>query len=69
MKNLTDLNQVEPVEMINAGPITINGNATVVEMLRTVKNSPFTVSYLPVVDAAGKALGIVNFANLIKAEL
>lgn len=69
MKNLTDLNQVEPVEMINAGPITINGNATVVEMLRTVKNSPFTVSYLPVVGAAGKALGIVNFANLIKAEL
>lgn len=69
MKNLADLNQVEPVEMINAGPITINGNATVVEMLKTVKNSPFTVSYLPVVDAAGKALGIVNFANLIKAEL
>lgn len=69
MKNLADLNQVEPVEMINTTPITINGNATVVEMLKTVKNSPFTVSYLPVVDADRKALGIVNFANLVKAEL
>lgn len=69
MKNLEDLNKVKPDEMINSSPVTVNGGATVVELLKVVKYSPFTVSYLPVVSADGAALGIVNFANLIKAEL
>ncbi len=69
MKNLTDLNKVQPNEMINSNPITITGTATVVQMLKKVKNSAFTVSYIPVVSEDGKALGVVNFANLIKAEL
>ncbi|HLU87003.1 MAG TPA: CBS domain-containing protein, partial [Taishania sp.] len=69
MKHLSDLNSIQPAEMINLKPITIQGKMTVVEMLKVVKLSPFTVSYLPVVSAEGKALGIVNFANLVKAEL
>ena len=55
--------------MVNTQPITINKDLTVDQMLSVVKKSPFTVSYLPVVDTAGKAVGIVNFSNLIKAEL
>lgn len=69
MKNLADLNNVQSVEMINKSPITVHNNATVVELLKIVKYSPFTVSYLPVVSENGEALGIVNFSNLIKAEL
>ncbi len=69
MKNMADLNKVQPGEMINGAPIVIEGTATVVQLLRTVKSSPFTVSYMPVVSHDRKALGIVNFANLIKAEL
>lgn len=69
MKNLSDLNKVQPKEMINLSPITISGDATVVQLLKTVKNSHFPVSYMPVVARNGTALGIVNFANLIKAEL
>lgn len=69
MKNLSDLNKVKPAEMINPSPITIEGNATVVQLLKTVKSSSFPVSYMPVVSQNGKALGIVNFANLIKAEI
>lgn len=69
MRHLPDLNTVQPREMINTTPITIEGKSTVVQLLKTVKNSPFTVSYMPVVSKEGKALGIVNFANLIKAEL
>ena len=55
--------------MVNENPITVPASYTVDEMLKVVKKSPFTVSYLPVVDADNKAVGIVNFANLIKAEL
>lgn len=69
MRNMADLNKVQPGEMINGSPIVIEGEATVVQLLRTVKSSPFTVSYMPVVSHDRKALGIVNFSNLIKAEL
>lgn len=69
MKNLADLNTIQPREMINTHPITILGKLTVVEMLKVVKLSPFTVSYLPVLSNEGSTIGIVNFANLIKAEL
>lgn len=69
MKNLADLNKIQPKEMINCSPVTIFGHATVVQLLKEVKSSPFTVSYMPVIDKNNKALGIVNFANLIKAEL
>ena len=69
LKSLSNLNEVDVESMINANAIKISGNATVVELLKTVKEAPFAVSYLPVVDEDGKAIGIVNFSNLIKAEL
>lgn len=61
--------KLDLLTMINEKPITVFSNYTVDEMLKVVKKSPFTVSYLPVVNQENKAVGIVNFANLIKAEL
>lgn len=69
LRHLKDFNQVEAHELINKNPITVKGDATVLEMLKLVKESPFSVSYLPVLSPENKAIGILNFANLVKAEL
>jgi len=37
--------------------------------LQLIKNSPFAVLYLPVINAENKLKGIVQFSNLIKAEI
>lgn len=69
LTNGTDLNMLEVSDLINTNPIQIDEDATVVELLQLIKNSPFAVLYLPVVDKAQKLKGIVQFSNLIKAEL
>jgi CBS-domain-containing membrane protein len=55
--------------MMNMSPLVIQSDQTVVEMLQLIKSCAFPVMYLPVVNQDGKAVGIVNFVNLIKAEL
>lgn len=69
MKAYPDYTTLEVRSVVNKKPITITENLTVEEMLKVVKKSPFSVSYLPVVNAENDTVGIVNFANLIKAEL
>ncbi len=69
MRAYPNYSGLDLVTLINENPITINEELTVEEMLKVVKKSPFSVSYLPVVNENGKAVGIVNFSNLIKAEL
>jgi pentose-5-phosphate-3-epimerase len=72
LKNLhngADLNFIDPNSMINRQPICIREDASVVELLQLIKNSPFAVLYLPVIDAAKQLKGIVQFSNLIKAEI
>jgi Mg/Co/Ni transporter MgtE len=55
--------------MINKKPIYIKEDATVLELLQLIKNSPFAVLYLPVIDSNMQLRGIVQFSNLIKAEI
>lgn len=69
LRHLDDLNQMVANECTNTRPTVIRETSTVLEMLQLIKKSPFPVSYLPVVDERGKALGIVTFVNLIKGEL
>ena len=67
--HLSDLNGIDPRELLNMHPTTIPVSYTVNEMLQLIKNSKFPISYLPVVDKDGVAKGIVTFVNLIKGEL
>ncbi|MDG1146919.1 MAG: CBS domain-containing protein [Crocinitomicaceae bacterium] len=69
LNNLDDINAFPPTELINPSPVTINENTTVLEMLQLIKTSTFPILYLPVLDDAGFAKGIVTFVNLIKGEL
>ena len=69
LSNGLDLNALDAKNLINAQPICIQEDATVLELLQLIKNSPFAVLYLPVVDSANALKGIVQFSNLIKAEI
>lgn len=69
LNNLSDIENMDPVTMINRAPVTIASNATVDEMLNEVRSQSFPVTYLPVVDETQNAAGIVTFVNLIKGEI
>lgn len=69
LKNLGDLNQLDPTSLINASPTKITDTSTVIEMLQLIKYSNFPITYLPVLNKDGFAKGIVTFVNLIKGEL
>ncbi len=69
LKNLDKLQDLSPVMMMNTHPLVIHESQTVIEMLQLIKSCSFPVMYLPVVNSDRKAVGIVNFVNLIKAEL
>lgn len=69
LKTLNDLNKLNASMMLNPNPLTVKDSDSVVDMLRLIKSSSFPVMYLPVVNSLGHAVGIVNFTNLIKAEI
>lgn len=69
LKNVADFNQLKVEELINPNPTKLLGKQTVSDMLQVVRESKFPISYLPVVDEANKAIGILTFVNLIKGEL
>lgn len=69
IKNLDDLNQLKGEELINLNPIFIRENDTVFSMLQQIKQCTFPIMYLPVLNNQGEFVGIINFGNLIKAEL
>ena len=69
LKNLSDLNKIKGEDLINRTPKTINDEDTVYSMLQLIKSCPFPIMYLPVLKNNEKSAGIVNFVNLIKAEL
>lgn len=69
LKSIGNLNAIKANELINSSPTCIDDESTVLDMLRLIKTSPFPVSYLPVLNKSGNAVGIVTFVNLIKGEL
>ncbi len=69
LRNIDDFNGIDPKKLLNENPVAVNEDATVFEMLQRIKKAPFPITYLPIVDDAGKAKGIVTFVNLIKGEL
>ena len=69
LANLGNLDQIEIASMINKSPITISGSYTVYQLLRFIKRESRTIVYLPVLDTNNKAIGSINFLNLIKGEL
>jgi CBS domain-containing protein len=55
-------------DLINPKPVTVNENASVVELIRLIKSKKFPITYLPVVNNEQKVTGVITFFNLIKGE-
>jgi ribulose-phosphate 3-epimerase len=69
LKYIHNINELDPISMINSSPLVVPDSGTVLDMLRLIKFSRFPVSYLPVLNKDGFAVGIVTFVNLVKGEL
>ncbi len=69
IKSLKEHRNLEVKDLINYQPVSVRSDATVVELLRLIKQCSFPVMYLPVVNEHHQAVGIVNFVHLIKGEI
>ncbi len=69
LEKLDNLNTLDVSNMINKTPLVIYDHYSVYQLLRFVKKETKTIVYLPVIDENNKAVGTVNFMNLIKGEL
>ena len=68
IRHIGNPGELDVRDLINRHPVTVNENATVREMLRLIKSKQFPITYLPVVNDANEATGVVTFLNLIKGE-
>jgi len=69
LNSIDDLTNLNVTSMINRDSIGIQDTATVNEMLQLIKKYAFPITYLPVLDEAKNAVGIVTFVNLIRGEI
>lgn len=69
IKNLNDLNNIVVENIVNLQPVSINENATVLELLKHIKSKSIPITYLPVINNDNIVTGCVTFINLIKGEL
>jgi ribulose-phosphate 3-epimerase len=68
LKNISSLDKIDVSGMINRNPAFVCEDDTVSEMLNYIKNLPFPVLFLPVVDKEKRIKGTIKFNNLIKGE-
>ena len=69
LHSIHDLSNLDVHQMINTSSIGILETATVNEMLQLIKKYEFPITYLPVLNEANNAVGIVTFVNLIRGEI
>lgn len=69
LNSIDDITNLNVTSMINSDSVGIQEKATVNEMLQLIKKYAFPITYLPVLDEAKKAVGIVTFVNLIRGEI
>ncbi len=69
LNSIDDLTNLNVTSMINRDSVGIQEKSTVNEMLQLIKKYAFPITYLPVLDEAKKAVGIVTFVNLIRGEI
>jgi ribulose-phosphate 3-epimerase len=68
LKRIGWLNDIHESDITNKAPVTVNENATVIELIRLIKSKTFAITYLPVVDNNNKVTGALTFFNLVKGE-
>ena len=69
LNQIKNIQAITPETLVNRHPLTISAKQSVIDLLQVLKRTNFPVMYLPVVNEQHQAVGIINFVNLIKAEL
>ena len=68
---LKDFNQFQNLKaqnILNDDPIVIKETNSINNMLSTIQNKNFLISFIPVLNNSKKLVGLVTFFNLIKSE-
>ena len=68
LKRIGWLNDIHESDITNKTPVTVNEDATVVELIRLIKSKKFPITYLPVVNSESQVTGALTFFNLVKGE-
>ena len=68
LRNIENLNALNPQSLVNPNPITAKDEMTVTELLRFIRNQPIPINFLPVVNSEGRLTGSLTFNDLIKGE-
>ena len=68
LQHLADFNQVGLSDLLNATPAFAYADMTVEELLRMIRQTPFPINYLPVLNRAKQVVGLLTFNDLIKGE-
>lgn len=68
LKQIHALDRIDVHSMINRNPAFAYEDMNVSEMLNHIKNLPFPVLFLPVINHGRKITGTIKFNNLIKGE-
>ena len=68
LKKIGSLSSIAEADITNKSPVTVNENATVVELIRLIKSKKFPITYLPVVSNDNHVTGALTFFNLVKGE-
>ncbi len=69
LKNSQNLQNIMANDIINPNPLRMKENKTIYDLLLFIKQAPFPLQYLPVVNDENKLTGSILFTNLIKGEL
>ena len=68
IKNIKDFSTFKAEDIINKNPIIIKEGDSINNMLKTIQNHNFLISFIPVTNEVMRLVGLVTFFNLIKSE-
>lgn len=69
LRHIDDLNKAGTPDIINTNPKVAQEDFSVTELLQYIKEQPFAINYIPVVNEKNVVTGGLSFMNLIKGEL
>jgi arabinose-5-phosphate isomerase len=65
LTNHDDIRELRAADVMTARPVTVGPDATLGEALELMERRPSQISVLPVVDEAGRALGILRLHDIL----
>lgn len=65
----SELSKLTAADMMNRSPTTTNSEMLAFEALQLMENRPFQISVLPVVDADGRASGLLRLHDIVRSGL